>query len=340
MSVNGTLFEQSFNLKGGYDYMHTVSAPEIKLTPREDLTSYCSDGILALAAPVIAYWAQSAFFHIIDVFHLAEKYRIHPSEEIVKRNRATRLQVLREVIFQHIVQTVVGLIFLKFADESVTGFEQNEMWHWRQQAPGFIPDAAVYYAYMYGVSLIKLSLGFLFIDTWQYFWHRVMHLSPFMYKYFHSIHHELYVPYAYGALFNNPVEGFILDTLGTGIAMFLTGLTHREEAVLFTFATMKTIDDHCGYALPFDPFQIVFPNNAVYHDIHHQQFGLKTNFAQPFFTFWDNLFGTNFKGFEEYQKKQRRVTIDKYKEFLAKREAEKLEKIKNFSKKNENKKEK
>lgn len=340
MNSTTDLFEQSFDLKN-FAYMHSVSEPKINLVPRDSLFPNFSDATLALAAPVVMYWIQSGFFHIIDTFELAEKYRIHPAEEIAKRNRATRLQVLREVIFQHIMQTVVGLIFMKFEGPAMTGFEQNEMWHWRQQAPGFVPDVAVYYAYMYGVSCIKLFLGFLFIDTWQYFWHRIMHLSPFMYKYFHSIHHELYVPYAFGALFNNPVEGFILDTLGTAIAMVLCGLTHREEAILFTFATMKTIDDHCGYAIPFDPFQIVFPNNAVYHDIHHQQFGLKTNFAQPFFTFWDNIFGTNFKGFEEYQKKQRRVTIDKYKEFLAKREAEKAEKIKNFSaKKDETKKEK
>lgn len=325
-------------MAGEYAYMHGVSAPKISLVERDSLFASFSDATLALAAPVVMYWLQSGFFHFIDTFELAERYRIHPAEEIAKRNRATRLQVVREVVFQHVMQTVVGLVFMKFEGAPKTGFEQNEMWHWRQQAPGFVPDVAVYYAYMYGASCIKLFLGFLFIDTWQYFWHRIMHIFPFMYKYFHSVHHELYVPYAFGALFNNPVEGFILDTLGTAIAMVLCGLTHREEAILFTFATMKTIDDHCGYALPFDPFQIIFPNNAVYHDIHHQQFGLKTNFAQPFFTFWDNVFGTNFKGFEEYQKKQRRVTIDKYKEFLAKREAEKAEKIKNF--KDENKKEK
>lgn len=123
----------------------------------------------------------------------------------------------------------------------------------------------------------------------------------------------------------------MLDTLGTGLAMLITGLTHREQIVFYTFATMKTVDDHCGYALPWDLFRFVFPNNAVYHDIHHQMFGLKSNFAQPFFTFWDELTGTKFHGFEEYEKQQRRVTIDKYREFLQRREEEKQEKVKNLS---------
>ncbi|CAG8790066.1 8168_t:CDS:1, partial [Racocetra persica] len=28
------------------------------------------------------------------------------------------------------------------------------------------------------------------------------------------------------------------------------------------------------------------------HDVHHQTFGLKKNFSQPFFTFWDRVLGT------------------------------------------------
>ncbi len=64
----------------------------------------------------------------------------------------------------------------------------------------------------------------------------------------------------------------------------------------FTGATLKTVDDHCGYALPWDPLQLVTSNNAGYHDIHHQSWGIKNNFSQPFFTFWDRLLGTNFRG--------------------------------------------
>lgn len=64
----------------------------------------------------------------------------------------------------------------------------------------------------------------------------------------------------------------------------------------FTGSTIKTVDDHCGYALPFDPLQFITSNNASYHDIHHQSWGIKTNFSQPFFTIWDSLLGTMWKG--------------------------------------------
>ena len=64
----------------------------------------------------------------------------------------------------------------------------------------------------------------------------------------------------------------------------------------FTGSTFKTVDDHCGYALPWDPLQHITSNNAGYHDVHHQSWGIKTNFSQPFFTFWDRFLGTVWTG--------------------------------------------
>jgi hypothetical protein len=69
-------------------------------------------------------------------------------------------------------------------------------------------------------------------------------------------------------------------------------MSTRQDVILFTFATLKTVDDHCGYSLPFDPLQFLFSNNADYHDIHHQAIGIKKNFAQPFFIHWDAIMGT------------------------------------------------
>jgi len=97
-----------------------------------------------------------------------------------------------------------------------------------------------------------------------------MHVNKFLYKQFHSWHHRLYVPYAFGSLYNHPVEGFLLDTLGALLAEWATGMSTRQAMVLFTFSTLKTVDDHCGYSLPWDPLQMLTGNNADYHDIHHQ----------------------------------------------------------------------
>jgi sphinganine C4-monooxygenase len=97
-----------------------------------------------------------------------------------------------------------------------------------------------------------------------------MHSNKFLYKQFHSWHHRLYVPYAFGSLYNHPLEGLFLDSIGALAAEWMTGMTTRQAMLLFTFSTMKTVDDHCGYSLPWDPLQWLTGNNADYHDIHHQ----------------------------------------------------------------------
>ena len=152
------------------------------------------------------------------------------------------------------------------------------------------------------------------MDTWQYFLHRLFHTNQFLYRNFHSVHHRLYVPYAFGALYNHWFEGLLLDTLGAAIAHTLSRMTVRQGILLFTFSTLKTVDDHCGYSFPFDPFQLFFPNNSTYHDVHHrvrvlyslnmcdadvpwvQVWGIKYNFSQPFFVHWDSILRTRYTG--------------------------------------------
>jgi len=150
--------------------------------------------------------------------------------------------------------------------------------------------------YHAGIPALQFIVAICIVDTWQYFLHRAMHMNKFLYVWLHSRHHRLYVPYAYGALYNHPIEGFALDTLGTGLAYLVTGMTVRQGLVFFTCSTIKTVDDHCGYAFPWDPLQHVTSNNAAYHDVHHQSWGIKTNFSQPFFTFWDRILGTTWTG--------------------------------------------
>lgn len=305
---------------------HTLmSAPDYKLVEKPSLIEGIPDNILALIAPVVAYWTYSGFFYIIDTFEIAEKYRIHPPEEVASRNKASRIDVLKDVILQHIIQTIVGLVVANFDPIQYTGDEEYQIWKLSHKHP-MVPSSFLKFYHLYGFSMLKIFIAFLIIDSWQYWLHRIMHLNKALYKRFHSRHHRLYVPYAFGALYNDPVEGFLLDTLGTGIASIVTQLTPREAIVLYTFSTLKTVDDHCGYALPFDPFQKLFPNNSIYHDIHHQQFGIKTNFSQPFFTFWDILNNTRYKDLDNYKEKQKSITIAKYKQFLHDREMAKLKK--------------
>lgn len=141
-------------------------------------------------------------------------------------------------------------------------------------------------------SDLPAALQSFVIDTWQYFMHRLFHVNKFLYRHFHSVHHRLYVPYAYGALYNHPLEGFLLDTTGAVLAEIISYSSVRQTTLIFGFASAKTVDDHCGFSLPWDPLQFMYRNNARYHDIHHQTYGLKYNFSQPFWIHWDIILGT------------------------------------------------
>jgi len=81
-------------------------------TTRAAVSPWMSDVTLSMLAPVFAYWAYSLFFHLIDTLDLFPSGRIHESAEVLRRNKATQSQVVGAVVFQHVVQIVVGYIWL------------------------------------------------------------------------------------------------------------------------------------------------------------------------------------------------------------------------------------
>ncbi|KAI6044233.1 fatty acid hydroxylase superfamily-domain-containing protein [Pisolithus marmoratus] len=277
---------------------------------RQDLFDSVSDTALALAAPVIAYWALSLFFHCLDVsgWKWLDKYRIHQSEEVTSRNRATRTEVLWAVIVQHTIQTALGYVWfaevprvsLSACHSQMEAVAKTLVRVSRLFLGSYTADAFLQYRgadithwlYWWVIPAVQFLLALFIIDSWQYFLHRLMHTNKFLYKQLHSVHHRLYVPYAFGALYNHPLEGLILDSCGATFAEYLAGLSVRQAMFLFALSTCKTVDDHCGYSFPFDPLQMLTTNNSDYHDIHHQAIGIKSNFSQPFFVHWDVILGT------------------------------------------------
>jgi len=278
--------------------------------PRKELVEGIPDSVLSIIAPFASYWIMSFIFSALDTLELPffEKYRIHESDEVAKRNRVTRWEVVYMVLLQQVLQTGLGLTFL--SDDplrSESGHVAAMRWYatWIEWAARKTLGSktgshllAEYGAdltqwlYWWGVPGFQFIFAFFVLDTWQYFLHRLFHVNKFLYRHIHSIHHRLYVPYAYGALYNHPLEGILLDSVGSLVAHVLSGMNIRQAVFLFGLSSAKTVDDHSGYSLPFDVLQLACSNNADYHDIHHQQFGIKKNFSQPWFTHWDIILGT------------------------------------------------
>ena len=73
-----------------------------------------SDHLLAVLAPVPAYWLTAGFFCILDLSNASWllRHRIHDSAEVASRNRASRAQVFRAVVVQQILQTALAVAWV------------------------------------------------------------------------------------------------------------------------------------------------------------------------------------------------------------------------------------
>ncbi|KAJ3014691.1 hypothetical protein HKX48_005013 [Thoreauomyces humboldtii] len=226
--------------------------------------------------PVACYWVYSTFLFVLSLARITsvELHRIPTDQKMRPANRITVAHVLKKVAVQHVVQIIVAYVL-------AVGTRPDDMGERPVEAPLLF--------------IAKVVAACVMLDTYQYWMHRWMHNNRWLYRHFHSVHHELTVLYAYGALYNHPLEGLLMDTIGSGLPTLILDMHPWTSTFFFSLATLKTVDDHCGYALPWDPLQRFFRNNAVYHDIHHWGKGRMYNFSQPFFTFWDVWMGTDYE---------------------------------------------
>ncbi|PHH67623.1 hypothetical protein CDD82_1268 [Ophiocordyceps australis] len=275
--------------------------------PRASLVPGVSDQTLSLAAPVVAHWLTSAFYEIIHRFGFFEKYRIHSSQEEGKKNVVGRLECLRGVLTIQIMQTALGVAIGAFSQEDVAGPQDGDMlaWEGRVQGAGQVIDdllstcglnvglscqvevqrlvSKIIYHCL--IPVLRFFVALCLADTWVFFIHRAEHSNQWIYKMFHARHHELYVPYSWGGIYDHPIESLFLSVGAFVVAVMGTGMTLRESIFFSVFSSIKTCTDHGGYRFPWNPIDVMTTIGADYHDVHHQRWGLK---------FWDRLFGTDF----------------------------------------------
>jgi len=222
--------------------------------------------------PVVLYWLVACAYDWVDAREhpWAERRRVRPKAEALRRNGVSRAHVVGRVLLQHAVQCAVAwanaLADPSFCDARPLGGPLKTAW--------------------------QFALCMFVFDGWQYFIHRLMHEHKGLYNAVHSTHHRLLVCYATGALYNHPLEAFLLDTAGALATVYASGAPCSVATAFFCFATVKTVTDHCGYDWPVNPLAPFFRNNARYHDVHHDPRGFRKNYSQPFFTHWDALLGT------------------------------------------------
>ena len=335
-------------------------APICTLIPQPSLVPGISDNVLAIILPTVVYVITGGVFYFLDAHQLLSQYRIHPSEDELRRNHVTKWQCLRTVARYHIMQISIGLLLdygngpNMVGDEScrlhqlatkvkgarsvvpwglafvgidakrlasaVFGTSQGlaevlaggsmslsgqELW----QGPSDFASIEMFLAnfiYYFAMPAIQYLVALTVVDTWIYFTHRLCHVNKTLYRnspppvamprslfshmillscrtgLVHAQHHRLYVSYAYGAVYAHWIETLFLDILSFVLANNIAQLTDRQSMIFGSMATIKTISDHCGYVFPWDPFRLVNNNGAVFHDLHHQSWGLKVRLSSSF----------------------------------------------------------
>jgi sphinganine C4-monooxygenase len=107
--------------------------PTYKLTPLPPLVSPIPDKVLTLLLPVAAYWGLSMFFHWLDTNDYLPQYRLHTPAEVLKRNRVSRWEVIRDVLIQQAVQTGMGIVLILTEPEDTYGKEDFDIAVWTRR---------------------------------------------------------------------------------------------------------------------------------------------------------------------------------------------------------------
>lgn len=237
-----------FNASGS----HIPPLPSYTLTPRDPLLSFIPDNLLVLACPVIAYWVVSMFFHWLDVNDYFSSYRLHTPAEVLKRNRVSKWDVIKDVILQHIIQTLAGATLAYFDGDEYVGREEYDIAVWATRIrlfQGVIPKLlsvlgfdpvglvgnlssypilgavvsgghypflsqqvvsesgavtvvpafanwelqAASAVYWYLIPALQFLTATFFVDTWQYFLHRAMHINKWLYSKFHLLYGQSFL---------------------------------------------------------------------------------------------------------------------------------------------------
>jgi len=146
----------------------------------------------------------------------------------------------------------------------------------------------------YGVpSWGKLLVGLVLIDLWMYWWHRINHNVPFLWR-FHAVHHadrELDVTSAVRfhtgeIILSGTARLFVLPILGVSLPMLLIYELILFPVILFHHSNVRIASAVDGVLRPI----VVTP---WMHWVHHSVLREETNSNYgSVLSVWDRLFGS------------------------------------------------
>ncbi|XP_068455276.1 cholesterol 25-hydroxylase-like protein [Clinocottus analis] len=139
--------------------------------------------------------------------------------------------------------------------------------------------------------LAQVLVCLLLFDFQSFAWHLLHHRVPWLYRTFHKVHHTYSSPSALTTEHSGSWETLSLGLFAAADPVLL-GLHPLSQLLFFLLNIWLSVEDHCGYELPWAAGRLVplgLYGGARHHDLHHLQ--SSCNYA-PYFTHWDRLAGT------------------------------------------------
>ena len=146
-----------------------------------------------------------------------------------------------------------------------------------------------------GLALVAAQFIFLVLldDAYFYFFHRLLHVNPYLYRTIHKVHHRAFAPFPLEYIYVHPLEwmlGAVAIPVGLITIFALNGSISVHAFWAFAFwRNFHEIDIHSGLSSSIGKM-IPFYGTTEHHDRHHMK-KTQGNYASTF-TMWDRLLNT------------------------------------------------
>lgn len=150
---------------------------------------------------------------------------------------------------------------------------------------GWLPDG--------GSSAWGVLIDILLLDLWIYWWHRLNHEVPFLWR-FHEVHHlDRFLDTTSAVRFH--WGEIILSALVRSIAIILLGI-HQTSILVFGIVVIAaSIFHHANIGLPYRIDRVlsaVIVTPSIHWVHHHRKRGDTDSNYAAIFSWWDRLFGS------------------------------------------------
>jgi sterol desaturase/sphingolipid hydroxylase (fatty acid hydroxylase superfamily) len=141
---------------------------------------------------------------------------------------------------------------------------------------------------------LKLILGVMIFDLVSYWFHRIAHITPVLWR-FHRVHHSDTSMDASTNFRGHPIETFFWFGASNIIAAGVFGLDLFSLGLYFLILTPFLFIEHSNLRFPVwidKTFGLIFTTPNI-HKVHHEQdqYYTDSNFSD-IFILWDRIFGT------------------------------------------------